>query len=333
MRCSNTAWTRVLPGLCGAWKRVLPGLFGASVACAAWADAGPSRLPIPDVASEQPREQTGGEPREDRSAAAGGESDPIEKACQDEQVSIWQQIRRHGAVIAMDEQAPDLRQYWVRAVYPEARSAEHGRCEADCVAVYIDSPPGTRPTYGVCRWLPGAWAGTLQYEGGCGFDRLDMHWQIAQHGSISVRDARNPGGEPLHVTTIDETDATTADHTCTAACSGPAMQPSVCRWKLFDWGASITASPNPAVACLSDYDEMRQQILEHGSISVPDAEHPQTLRHMVNELPGQPSPRALPCSVRCSDQPGAPGTCTWAPSQWGDTIRYHRLQRDGAARY
>lgn len=281
-----------------AWTRALPCLFGAAVACAAWADA-----------------------------------DPIEKDCQDEQVSIWREIRQEGALIAPDEQAPDLRQYWVRAVYPQARPAEHGRCEADCIAVYIGAPPDDRPTHGVCRWLPRAWGATLQYEGGCGFDRLDMNWQIVQHASISVRDARNPGGDPLHVTTIDETGPASADHACTAGCSGPAMEPSVCRWKLFDWGASITATPNPAVACPGDYDEMQRQIVDHGSIGVPDADHPQTLRHMVNELLGAPSPRALPCSVRCSDRPGPPATCTWTPRHWGDSIRYHGQQRDGAARY
>lgn len=297
------------------WKRMLPGLFGASMACAACADA------LPTVQPPQAGARAG--------LYAAARADPRQEdlSCEDDLRAIWAQIRLHGSVTTPDVQAPDQRLYWVRDVDLQGMLAVHGRCEAECLGLYLGAPNGTRPARGVCRWRTGDWGDTMRFAGGCEQDRREMHDQIQAHGSITASNPSDPRGSPLLVTAVDDAAVAIGNDACAAPCGSMELSSGVCRWSLFEWGGSLSATVSRAAACLGDYHEMQQQILNFESISVADARTPDTLRHAVNLLFGMPTLQGGVCSAGCLARPAPPAACTWEPQRWGDTMRYHGRPR------
>ena len=287
-----------LPAPC---KPLLAGLLGATMAFAAWAGPLPAQGPA-------------------RAGLVGDETD----ACEQDLREIWLQMRRYDTITVPDFQDRERRSYWIQDFDEASLRLDHGDCTVQCSGTY----PGLQASQlarGSCRWLPGDWGASIRFFGGCAQDQHEMADQIALHGSIAVRDERRPESPAsLMVFAMDAATASLTERTCAARCAVPGLPPGMCRWKLFDWGSTISRSPSAGEACLGDYSEIQQQMLYYDSVQVPDADDPETLSRAVTRLIGAPELADETCVAACATRWDPPGSCTWTVDRWGQSIRYRK---------
>lgn len=251
--------------------------------------------------------------------ADGAPSDPL-PPCELDANAVWDYVMEHRGLGISDSMVPAKR-YFVPDVYPLMTRFEMGLCRVPCAGFRDNWQPNYGTVWGECRWKPHDWASTIRFFGGCIQDLHDIQERLQVDGSVSARDSRDPQALWFRVVTVQEPAVATGS-ACAMPCTSTLSGDGLCTWQPLDWGNTLGFAPGQAGSCTTDYQQMLDQIDAYTAMLVPNAGPANGTAHWVDGLRGAPSVAGGQCEASCTSPGSAPGSCSWQPGNWGDTIRY-----------
>lgn len=257
------------------------------------------------------------------SVASAGPADAaigVPSACAGDVERIETYLELYHGLGISDALVPARRYFLPDVDLPNTRF-EMGLCRVACSGFRDNWQPTYGTVWGECRWKPDDWGHSIRFFGGCVQDLHDIQARLRDDGSVSARDSRDPQALWFRVITVQEPAVPTGEG-CALACTSTLAGDGLCTWQPLDWGNTLGFAPSQAGSCMTDYQQMLDQIDAYSAMLVPDAQRPDTAAHWVDGLRGAPTLDERGCASRCTSPGKEPGSCSWQPGNWGDTIRY-----------